>query len=414
MKLTVACSPELGVKAMKEETKFVYFAPGSIERARVVTQNIVSFCEAMSNLGVDVELVSMGVRLLNFETRAKEPLKLYRIKNFFHYSIVMTKLHQNSNRYLWSLSRVWVHAKKAMAILNIEGYRKKIIFYTRNYSSVPVYILSELLTRKKPILVLEVHRLPVSLYQELILKKTDYIVANSFALGRDLIKQYPLLSKQIISIHQGVNLKLYDETRMSKLEARERLGLPVDKKLAVYTGKVYWGYKEIEYCLNAAQLLGNDVEVVIVGGRKDHVEKIREFVWRTHLTNVRLVGFVPPSSVQYYQFAADVLLLYYPSGIDLNDYRSPGKLFEYMASGRPIVAVDLPVLREVLQSAAIFVPPDSAELLAKAIREVLVDEKKATALATLALANVVNYTWDRRAKKILEFIGAANCKVVHI
>ena len=49
-------------------------------------------------------------------------------------------------------------------------------------------------------------------------------------------------------------------------------------------------------------------------------------------------------------------------------FTSPLKLFEYLQLGRPIVASDLPALREVLTTeTAVFVPPGDAPALAKAL-----------------------------------------------
>jgi glycosyltransferase involved in cell wall biosynthesis len=120
-------------------------------------------------------------------------------------------------------------------------------------------------------------------------------------------------------------------------------------------------------------------------------------------------GFVAPNLVQNYQFCADVLVLYYPSGMKLNRYRSPGKLFEYMASGVPIVSVDLPVLREVLgdDPAAVLVPADSPDALAVGIAEVLDDQERASRLATRALERVEAFTWKRRADALRAFLEEA-------
>ena len=384
--------------------KFVYFTPADIQVARVDRQCIVYFCEALHNLRVDIELIAMGIRTFDFEAKANNPLDLYRIKKRFPVRIVKTYLHQESSSYWGVMNRIWVHTKEAVRVLNSAESGKTIVFYSKNYASAFAHLSLRLLSRKRVLVVFEAHLLPKNAFQRFVLRNVDFIIANSFALGKDLCKENPLWRGKVMGIHQGVDLTLFNELRISKIEARKKIGLPLNKKLAVYTGKVYWGYAEVDYILKAAELLSHDVEVVIVGGRKDHVDRFREHVLKNNISNVRFVGFVPPNHVQYYQFAADVLLLYYPTGIDLNSYRSPGKLFEYMASGRPIISVDFPVLREVLDVAGIYVPPDSPDLLAQAISQILVDEKKAEALAERALSLAENYTWEERARRILQFI----------
>jgi glycosyltransferase involved in cell wall biosynthesis len=94
----------------------------------------------------------------------------------------------------------------------------------------------------------------------------------------------------------------------------------------------------------------------------------------------------------------------------LNRYRSPGKLFEYMASGVPIVSVDLPVLREVLgdDPAAVLVPPDSPDALAEGIAGILDDPARAKQLATRALQRVEAFTWRARADAVRAFVEGAS------
>lgn len=83
----------------------------------------------------------------------------------------------------------------------------------------------------------------------------------------------------------------------------------------------------------------------------------------------------------------------------------PLKLFEYMASGRPIIASDLPALREVLNDKnALFFKPSDASDLARVIKMLISSQTLGYHLSQQALADVKEYTWDKRAKKILEFI----------
>jgi glycosyltransferase involved in cell wall biosynthesis len=253
---------------------------------------------------------------------------------------------------------------------------------------------------------MEIHTVPKNALQRHLLPRVDGIVANTIALAHDLTKGGFLPAERVLATHMGVDLNLYDERRISKQQARAKLGLPLDKKLVLYSGKIYWGYKEIQYLLEAARRLPGNVELVLVGGRADHVRRWREWAMRENLSNVIFTGFVPPNVVQYYHMAADVLLLYYPTGMELNKYRSPGKLFEYMAAGRPIIAADYPVLREVLgdDPAALLVPPDAPSLLAQNIANLLADQVKMEELAARALKRVSEFTWEARARKVRAFV----------
>jgi glycosyltransferase involved in cell wall biosynthesis len=156
----------------------------------------------------------------------------------------------------------------------------------------------------------------------------------------------------------------------------------------------------------ADQLTKDNVRVVIVGGRADHVQRWQEEATRRRLDNVQFAGFVAPSETLLYQMAADVLLLYYPSGSPLNDYRSPGKLFEYMASGTPAVVSDYLSIREVMRDGknGLLVPPDRPDLLAAAVKRLLEDPALAQRLAEQAKTDAGSFTWAATAKATLSLV----------
>jgi len=65
----------------------------------------------------------------------------------------------------------------------------------------------------------------------------------------------------------------------------------------------------------------------------------------------------------------------------------------------------LPVIREILnENNAVFVEPDNAESLMQGIKKVLTNKELADKLKTQAYQDVQNYTWQKRAEKILKFI----------
>lgn len=379
-------------------------------------QGVVHFCEALYRIGVDIELVTLGIELLDHEVKAAHPLDLYRIRQKFPVRTVPTSIHQsNQDQPLRSaLTRLWVDTVQAIKDVRRQPRERPLLFFMKNYGPAMVCLVLRALSRKKVLVMFESHTIPRRSLQRFVLRRLDGTIANSIALGNDLVNHHGIPAERVLGIHQGIDLELIEEDRISKEEARRQLGLPMDKKLVVYTGKIYFGYKEVEYLLETARLMKDrtDVEFVMVGGRGDHVENYRRKIAELGLDNVRFTGFVPVTEVQKFLSAADALVMYYPSEIELNKYRSPGKLFEYMASGRPIVAADYAVLHEVLgeNAPAIFTEPDNPATLVPALEKALAGGPEIEDMAARALERVKNYSWIVRAYSIMDYIrsrGAA-------
>jgi glycosyltransferase involved in cell wall biosynthesis len=83
------------------------------------------------------------------------------------------------------------------------------------------------------------------------------------------------------------------------------------------------------------------------------------------------------------------------------------KMFEYMASGVPIIASDLPVLQEVLrhgENALIARAGDPADWMEK-LRGLLADPALRVRLARAAQEDLVrSYTWDARARHVVDHL----------
>ena len=121
---------------------------------------------------------------------------------------------------------------------------------------------------------------------------------------------------------------------------------------------------------------------------------------------VRFLGPRPYRELADNQQAADILVIpNSATSVVSRLYTSPLKVFAHMTSGIPIIASDLPSLREVLHDQnALLVPSDNSEALAKAITQTLTESDRAQARARQASLDVRVYTWDARAKAILDFI----------
>jgi glycosyltransferase involved in cell wall biosynthesis len=186
--------------------------------------------------------------------------------------------------------------------------------------------------------------------------------------------------------------------------ARKELHISPSERVVTYTGHLY-AWKGIDTVVAAAAEL-SDVVFLIVGGMPDDQNRLRSEIVSRGLSNVRLEGHVSPARVPLYLAASDVLLLPNSAATPLSSrHTSPMKAFEYMAAGRPIVASDLPSLRELFASDvdALLVAPDDPGELARAVRRLLDDPSLSERLAASARRKVRDFTWSGRAAAILEF-----------
>lgn len=171
----------------------------------------------------------------------------------------------------------------------------------------------------------------------------------------------------------------------------------------VYAGHLY-AWKGVDVLLDALAQLGG-VRGVIVGGyeKEPDLARLRERAARLGISDrVTFTGLVSPSAVAAYLRAARVLVLPNPASAISTRFTSPLKLFEYMAASRPIVACDLPSIREVLrhEENALLVEPGNPTALAAGVRRLLEDRALADRLARAAMTDVQDYSWDRRAERL--------------
>ncbi|TAL49398.1 glycosyltransferase [Patescibacteria group bacterium] len=207
-------------------------------------------------------------------------------------------------------------------------------------------------------------------------------------------------AKNILVSPDGVDLEPFS-IPIPKQDARKKLGLPVEKRIVLYTGHLY-SWKGVDILADAAKNI--DAEVFFVGGTREDIESFQRKY--RHIQNIHILGQKLHHEVPLYLKAADVLVLPNSSKDRISQlYTSPMKLFEYMASGTPIISSDLPSLREVLdESMVYFFTPDDPKSLAETVDLVLKNYDEARQKANMALSRVEQYSWRKRAQNILAFI----------
>jgi glycosyltransferase involved in cell wall biosynthesis len=154
------------------------------------------------------------------------------------------------------------------------------------------------------------------------------------------------------------------------------------------------------YLMKAINIVSNkrqDISFLILG-KGDLEKKIMGYIKENKLTNVYLLGFVSPEKFGFYLNLADILLIPHAKCTQ-TDLDPPTKLFEYLASGKPIVSFNLKAIAEVVSDNAVLVEPDSPEALAEGILLLADDENLRRKLGEKGKVIVREYSWEMSAKK---------------
>ncbi|MHB8648215.1 MAG: glycosyltransferase, partial [Thermomicrobiales bacterium] len=192
-----------------------------------------------------------------------------------------------------------------------------------------------------------------------------------------------------------------------RVQARVALGIPPDRFVIVYTGLTF-AHHGVDLLVDAVAIVRETVPsafLVLVGGRDGERAAIAEQAAHRDLTkSVRIIPPRPVAEIPIYLAAADVLVI--PDTVTKAS-ASPLKLFEYAATARPIVATDLPALREILPTdTARYVAPGDPAATAAGILWVATHPDAAAAMADRAREAVRCYTYRHRAAAIIAFCQA--------
>ena len=373
---------------------------GNIPSKRAHSISVMKMAQGFHQLGMSVSVVS----LLSLPIM-KNWLSIRNIYDFYGVtSEIEIKLLPVWNRDFFSKS---ITAKEFhhRAVLFIKKRMPEVV-YSRSYL-IPYYAVKSNLP-----VIIETH---TTLYEHPDVKKLYEIAAHSSFLGlvtiSEKIKREHIRrgvpEDKIIVLEDGVDLDLFN-IEDDRVKWRKHLRLPENKRIVMYCGHLY-DEKGIEHILLTARGLevNRDVIFVIVGGYANDGDRWKRYCSEKNISNVLFTGFVNNSLVPKYLKSADVLIMPYKGDMHYKmmdiDTTSPLKMFEYMASKRPIVSTDIPAISKVLKHnhSALLAEPDDIGKLSIHVLDLLRDAERGEMLATNALNDVVRFEWKERCRNII-------------
>lgn len=368
-----------------------------ITNARIPTEKahgwqIVKMCQAFAASGADVKL---------FVPKRRNIIKQ---EAFAYYGL--NKSFTISYLRCWDLvkyGRLGFYLQAATFALSglFAGiFKKSDVVYSRD----EVFVWAISLFCKN--VYYEMHDYPRNhkwLYKGLF-KRVQKIISTNQIKKYRLVNEFNVPEQKIMVQPNGIDLSAF--TSNDPGAVRSELEIPTNNKIVSYVGKykTFGQDKGVRDIVKAFSKLESNVLLLLVGINEDEKKDVESLFRESGVEqgSYRIVPHVSHVGIAAYLQASDVLIMNYPNTEHYAQFMSPIKMFEYMASGTPLVATDLPSVREVLnENNAVLVEPGNTEALKNGITKVLNDKVFAERMARQAREDVKKYDWNKRAQTLL-------------
>jgi glycosyltransferase involved in cell wall biosynthesis len=220
---------------------------------------------------------------------------------------------------------------------------------------------------------------------------------------RDSMIQNGMPPEKVIMLHNGFNQLFLARQTENAQNWRQQLLTDRRENLAVYAGGLY-PFKGVDMLVDVAQELPG-VQFAIAGGDSSQVTAYQQLAKDKQVNNIKFLGYLPQNQLASLLQAADVLT--HPHCLTkAATFTSPLKFFDYMASGTPIVATEIPSMIEFESAniAATWCAPDHPHQFAQSIQASLAKYPRKVEGYSETMDFVKQFSWENRIERILSYV----------
>lgn len=358
--------------------KITYIAETSLSNRSAYTHHVLKMCDSLCKKGDVTLIIPFASVNLNFN-KIKKDFLLKTKKDILIKSILSTKI----KNFLFRL---------------IFGF--KSAFYLKNNRSD--LVISRSLISSFFLCVFKINHF-LEIHTELK-GITKFLLINLNYINSKYILKTILISKSLSNRFPKINKKkhlvLHDAVDINDFKLKKRTKLI---KSITYVGSFYKG-KGIELILRLAKKFKR-IKFNIYGDSLGNIYKKSK--------NVKIHGYIGYNEVPKVLANSDILIL--PSAdiqfgrtknINITNYNSPLKMFDYLAAGKVILASKRDGICEILKDNynSIIVNQYDLRSWSEALKKILSNKYDLNKLRKNSVLTAKKNTWDKRILKILDEI----------
>jgi D-inositol-3-phosphate glycosyltransferase len=232
--------------------------------------------------------------------------------------------------------------------------------------------------------------------EQRLIRHVDCIIASTSDERHQMMRYCGATASRIAVIPCGVDLKLFRP--LARSFARQRLGLPAERPILLFAGRLD-PFKGPDLLLRAAALMQRDALVVIVGGNvadDRDLQQLRELAQHLNIAErVLLLGARPREEMPLFYSAATVTVV--PSYHETFGLAA----VESLACGTPVVATRAGGLTTVVRHGENgFLVSRCPGFFAERLDALLSDDQLYVRLQSAARASVIQFSWEKVAQQV--------------
>ena len=229
------------------------------------------------------------------------------------------------------------------------------------------------------------------------LNAADCIICVTDAGKRHLVNKWNIPVSKIVVFPNAVHVDRFKPDADARAQVRASLGMR-EEPMVMFVGNFFHWHDVVTLLKAFAQALKTcpEARLVLVGDGERRAEMMRQASELGLDHAVKFTGIVPHAEVPRYVAAADIAVVPYPP-MQQEMWLSPLKLFEYMSSGKAVVASAVGQIVDVLHNGenGLLVPPGDAAAMSTALIKLIQDSNLRSNLGMKAREDAVQkFSWE--------------------